>query len=304
MSVSAEEMIWQGMPLLRLTCDELTAYVNLLDGCNVCMLHYKNRQIIPFQKERQETKKTYGIPILFPTPNRTRDHEFLFHGIRSEAVMHGIVKNHAFSLENLFTEGNKAGMTGALEIGPAGALYEMYPYHCRLTATITVSSHSLNYRFDVENLDSKPMPYGIGLHPFFHLNMDKTKVKLQADAVMEKDEAFLPTGHIVRTAGTKYDLSDWKKSTQLELDDVYLCNDNNPKAQIRDNKSGISINTDEFFKHMVVYTPEGAPFLCVEPQSCSTDAINMYTKGHEALSGLCVLEAGTKHSSEVSFSLI
>ncbi len=299
-----EEINMHGVNLILLTLEDFKACVNTEDGCNVCMLQYKDKTIIPFQKERFEEKRTYGIPILFPTPNRTRDQRFTFEGVQSDAVMHGLVKNSAFTVTRMFSNAEEAGVTAYIEIAPGDALYSLYPYHCRLSVTISVSSHCLNYQFEVCNLGRNRMPFGIALHPFFHLNMQEAEIIMDADTVMEKDEAFLPTGKLIRTEKTKFDLRTRRRSRDFELDDVYLCKEGNPKALIQDDTLKISVNASDFFSHMVVYTPLDAPFLCIEPQSCSTDAINLFTKGYEELSGLCVLGAGERKHTKVSFTVI
>ena len=56
------------------------------------------------------------------------------------------------------------------------------------------------------------------------------------------------------------------------------------------------------FTHMQVYTPKGRKFFCVEKQTCSTDAHNLYAKGYEKEAHLLVVEAGKEHDGYVEFS--
>jgi aldose 1-epimerase len=54
------------------------------------------------------------------------------------------------------------------------------------------------------------------------------------------------------------------------------------------------------FTHLVVYTPQ-EPWFCVENQTCSTDAHNLYTLGWDKESHLMVLEPGQTHSGFVEY---
>jgi aldose 1-epimerase len=42
----------------------------------------------------------------------------------------------------------------------------------------------------------------------------------------------------------------------------------------------------------VVYTPPERPFFCVENQSCSTDAHNLYSQGLQEAAHLTILDPG------------
>ena len=50
---------------------------------------------------------------------------------------------------------------------------------------------------------------------------------------------------------------------------------------------------------MVVYTPPGRPFFCMENQTCSTDAHNLYSKGLEKEAHLLIAGQGKKVSGWV-----
>ena len=57
------------------------------------------------------------------------------------------------------------------------------------------------------------------------------------------------------------------------------------------------------FTHLIVYVPAGEEFFCVENQTCSTDAHNMYDKGFEVESGLKFVCAGHTHSGSVKYAV-
>lgn len=67
-----EKTLLEGIEVYELTCEGIKAKVNVEDGFNLCYLEVLGKILIPFQKKRYEAGMTYGIPVLFPTPNRTR----------------------------------------------------------------------------------------------------------------------------------------------------------------------------------------------------------------------------------------
>ena len=61
----------------------------------------------------------------------------------------------------------------------------------------------------------------------------------------------------------------------------------------------LTLEASELFTHSVVYTPAGQPFFCVENQSCSTDAHNLYARGLEKEAHLTVLPPGASLSAYI-----
>jgi aldose 1-epimerase len=55
---------------------------------------------------------------------------------------------------------------------------------------------------------------------------------------------------------------------------------------------------------MVIYTPPGEPFFCLENQTCSTDAHNLYDKGFREESGLRFAGAGAVAAGTVRYWLV
>jgi aldose 1-epimerase len=65
----------------------------------------------------------------------------------------------------------------------------------------------------------------------------------------------------------------------------------------------VTLEASEIFKHMVVYTPSKRDFFCLENQTCSTDAHNLYEKGFTEEAHLLILEPVGSPGSVVEGSL-
>jgi aldose 1-epimerase len=54
---------------------------------------------------------------------------------------------------------------------------------------------------------------------------------------------------------------------------------------------------------MVVYTPAGQPFFCMESQTCSTDAHNLHARGLEEEAHILVTPPGGAASGRIFFRI-
>ncbi len=294
-----EEM--NGTKIYRLENDVICAWINPADGMNLHRLCYKDTEVISFDKNRYESGAAYGIPVLFPTPNRTKDSRFIFEGREYPAEMHGIARKAPFKIEEAGAGKTDAVLTGSLRIGEKHPLYKEYPFLCTLHVSIVLREKGIYYNYEVLNQDERNMPFGFGLHPFFNKLDGNISIRATAKKVMEKDEQLIPNGRLLAVSNTPYDLSEGKIITNLSLDDVYTDMTDNPRAVLKYPDFKVDIEAGSTFTHIVVYTPENEPFFCIEPQTCSTNAINLYGSGEKSASGLSVLAPGEKEKGEAAF---
>ena len=200
------------------------------DGMTVVSLKCKGMETVLYDDERRKSGATYGIPILFPTPNRISGGEFTFNGKCIKGEMHGALRHAAFRI----TSQSETSVEGEV---PFSALGETFPYDGRIKLSLHIEGTAVIWDFSVINEGDEPLAFGLALHPFFR-----------------------------KTASMRF-------SSSLDYE----------------------IGSDEF-NHVVVYTSPERPFVCVEPQTCSTDAHNLYSKGYEKESGLIIVPDKASHS--------
>jgi aldose 1-epimerase len=66
----------------------------------------------------------------------------------------------------------------------------------------------------------------------------------------------------------------------------------------------VQLLTTDDFSHLVLYSPRGAGFFCLENQTCSTDAHNLYDRGFKTESGLKLVPVGKVHTGSVTYLII
>src|SRR5262249_14326704 len=116
-------------------------------------------------------------------------------------------------------------------------------------------------------------------------------------------EKLLPTGKLLDLAGSNLDLRQPKSLEGLFADDVFFgIRPSHPAViDFRQPKLKITLSASEDFTHLVLYTPKDQPWFCVENQTCSTDAHNLFAKGLKTESHLQIVEPGKTASGFVEY---
>ncbi|HCL02072.1 MAG TPA: hypothetical protein DHW61_06585 [Lachnoclostridium phytofermentans] len=300
-----KQTIWNNQTTYYLSNDDISIWLNPSDGMNLYEILYQGKPLIKFYEDRLIEDKTCSVMTLFPTPNRIRDGVFVFDGTKYHGKNHGIVKHATFQVNNLLESLQGGTIEATLTILPEdnNVYYKALPFACTLTLRITLDGTTITYDYSVCNLDNKILPYGIAIHPFFEKQDEDVSIQVFADSYMENDSHRLPTGIIMKAIG-EFDLTKPTSVNSLHLDHVYTNIRNQPCALIHYSDKTVSLQTSEEFKKLVVYTPENSPFFCLENQTCSTDAINLYHKGFVEESSLICLKPKEQKEGRIQIEIL
>jgi aldose 1-epimerase len=296
-----KEEMFHGIPMYFLSFGELKLWVSPEDGMTIYQLEYGVRVIVSYNEERHKLNMTHGIPILYPTPNRTRNMSYEFNGFTHVVKNHGFAKEQSFEVIDSGETIDRVFIKGRFVITNVHEIYKVFPYESELIIGIEVREDSLQYVYEVHNNDTKPLPYGFGIHPFFEKNNEEVRVLVKADKVMDMTEDKLPTGKLIDVSHSEKDLRDGSNISTLSLDHVYTELEYAPTAIICYNDLKIELDSTKDFSHMVVFTPD-ASFFCIENQTCSTDAVNLYNKGFVQESGLNIVNTKDMATGKIIIS--
>lgn len=215
-----------------------------------------------------------GMFVLVPYSNRIGQGRFSLDGesfslrLEPHARLHSIHGNGWYSPWRIETRSEDEAQL-ILDHDPAGEAARDWPFAFRASQRLKLSADGLSVGMRLENRDSRPMPAGLGLHPYF-LKCPGTRMRFLADAVWTNGSDQLPRERIAIP-------DDWSFREARSPDAAVL--DNcfagwNGQAAIDWPGISLEIRTDPLFSHLMVYTPAGADFFCLEPVSHMTDAIN------------------------------
>jgi aldose 1-epimerase len=307
-----------GLEFVVLSCEaspnaagKLDAWIAPSWGSNLCRLSVDGMNVIDFDPGLVGVDFT-GTPVLYPTPNRVRSGVFRHEGKDYPQVQrgktiyeHGLVHSEPWMCQEPVVEDDSVRLATWIDFDPQSDCFEAFPFRHRLWVEFRLTCSGIQVTFKIENMDTQPIPYGFGLHPYFR-KLGGALVVLPADCVMEATSDLLPTGRLIAVAGTRYDLRKPTPIGQLDLDHVFTGVPEGKFARILYPNLNLCVRlvATQEFSHLVLYTPQEESYFCLENQSCSTDAHKLYDRGFRTESGLRFVPTGGTHTGSVTYDLI
>lgn len=288
-------------------------------GSNLYRFRAGPHELVHCELEKLKKRGHTGIFVLWPFPNRVRDKQYSYRGQHYSfagvprtqgALIHGLVYDRSWDYEQPSASEESATVTTYVEMNPDSPYYESYPFASRLALTYTLTAAGLTVAYTVQNQGTQPLPYGFALHPYFNLlaGAEHTLVTLPAGQLMEADGDLLPTGRMLDVHSTMYAMFDLSQPTpinQLNLDHVYTSLPRSREVLIdyQDLDLRVRIAASDDFTHAVIYTPPQSPFFCLENQTCSTDAINLYQRDMQDIAHLLEVQPGKEVEGFIRYAV-
>ncbi len=173
-----------------------------------------------------------------------------------------------------------------------------WPWEYQAHQEIMIDDGGLSIVLSLINKSIEPMPAGLGLHPFFP-RTDKARIKASVGAIHLNGTDGLPnkiqTQHPAIKAfadgGTIIDgldnaFADWRGAALIEWPDI---------------GKSLNIIADDTLRHLVVYTPEGDDFFCIEPVSHLNGAFAHNSDEAATSDGLVELGQGEEIKAKITF---
>lgn len=283
-------------------------------GSNLCSFLVDGRPVIDYDRRLLLAHDFTGTPVLYPTPNRVRNGRFTWRDWEYSQVKrgtlvveHGLVHSEPWMHDEPAANGECARVVTWMDFEKGGALWEAFPFPHRLELEFRLQARGLGIRYTIHNRGGEELPYGFGLHPYFTKlsGDDRTFLEVPAASVMETTPDLLPTGRLIDVTGSPFDLRTPRPLGALDLDHVFtrLLPGRVPVIEYRGLDLSVRLEASAGFGHVVVYSPKGEQYFCVENQTCSTDAHNLFARGLLPESGLKTAPAGGQARGTVTYSV-
>jgi aldose 1-epimerase len=246
-------------------------------------------------------RQTSCYPLV-PYSNRIAQGRFSFEGVEHRLALnfgdhpHSIHGN-AWQKPWQVMEADEIRCRLLLIHRPEGGQAKGWPFAYRAEQSFELSPEGLTLTLSLENEDHRPMPAGLGLHPFFP---KRSGVRLQfaAERVYPNGEDSLPMDSTSVPENWNYRIM--RELGEPRLDNCFTGWDGTARIAYIQEKIALSIEADRLFGHLVVYVPTGRDFFAVEPVSHLNDVINRPdSAGH----GLKVLKPGEHLTAKVRFGV-
>ena len=170
-----------------------------------------------------------------------------------------------------------------------------WPYRARQHYALTPDA--LEVTISVSNMADEPMPAGLGLHPYF-VRTPESKLTTGVEEVWLSDDAAMPTEKV--PVPEEWDLNGMNPNDAV-LDNNFSGWSRTASIEWPDRSARLTLTGADLFEFLVVYTPAGEDFFCVEPVSNTLDAFNLTEQGRTDVGG-AVVGPGETLSGSVRFA--
>lgn len=246
-------------------------------------------------------------PVLFPYIARLTNGRYRLYGKEYKMDIHGFAK------DSLFEISKQQQHSVTLTFKHSEETYRQYPYHFRVDITYRLDVKCLNVIFCVNNLDEKPMFFGIGGHPGF--NVPLTNDLMFEDYVLEFDQECHPKR--IEFSEDCFVTGDKSEFALTEGRYIPLHHDLFDKDAIvlTDVSNGIVLKTNKDCHGIKVSFPEmeylgiwhmphtDAPYVCIEPWT-SLPSRSGVIEQLEEKSDLIRLEGGAIYRNSWSIEIM
>jgi len=170
------------------------------------------------------------------------------------------------------------------------------PWEYAATLTYTLHDDGLAIELVATHLGDEPLPYGLGLHPYFVRNAE-TRLMAKTTGFYLSGDDPIPTGHTADFPPT----CDYNAPATLDgplIDNGYSGWDGRAVIGYPDRDLIVTMTMDDCKGYSLMYRPPGLPYFCYEPITQPIDAFHM-----DGRPGLVELGKGQSFQLRVRFSV-
>ena len=295
---SAERVSVDGIGVIRLADQRRRTEVSVVPslGNNAFEMKVNGTSLLwsPYQSlaEFRDHPVHLGIPFLAPWANRLDGDAFRangrqyklnaeldnFHRDGNGLPIHGLLQYAGeWTVTALESSEFGAWATSRLEFWRYANYMAQFPFAHAVEITHRLEEGALDVRLAIHNLGAETMPLSVAFHPYFTLTdapRDDWSVTIPAGELVEVDERLLPTG-LRRPAG----LPDTVSLRDRSFDTGFAGVDSERDFVLRGRRQQIGVRFGRKYPAAVVYAPAGRDFVCFEPMSGVTNALNLAQRG-------------------------
>lgn len=241
------------------------------------MLNGKYRDIFRNANEADSIHDTASFPLV-PFSNRIRNGQFNWQNKQIYLPLNHLPQKHVIHGHGWQTHWQVISQNDSEVTLEYKYTADLWPFSYLVRKTLKITGTKLTMSMVLTNLSNENMPAGLGFHPYF-TRTSKCSLQTNISQMWAIDDECMPTE--ITSAPT-----DFKYKKGLKINDTVLDNTliNFPhKAQIHwpEWQAKANITSSKNCDFLVVYSPENADFVCIEPVTHMTDAINMAARNYK-----------------------
>lgn len=216
-------------------------------------------------------------PVLFPTVGKCKKNQTIINGKTYEMQQHGFARDMEFEpitkLDNFHSYVLRSNEK----------LLDKFPYEFSLYVTYRMDQNKLTTIYKVINEGDVDMPFGIGGHPAFKIDLEELQ-KGNYFLEFEEDEPKIHFLYLVDgLVGTEYAKNIMDDSRRITIGPDTFNNDavimkglTSKKVSLKNKNNGKTLLTLDYtgFPYLAIWSKPNAPFICIEPWKTTADNAN------------------------------
>lgn len=235
---------------------------------------------------------------LVPFSSRVRDSRFRFNGRTVElprVERYGAHFRHGFGCLGAWDVAEQAADRAVLEFRESGSAW---PFPFRARQEFHLAPDALAITMEVANTGRESMPAGMGLHPYFP-RTPRSRVDATVAGMWEADAEVMPL-RLVSPPPPGRDPGHGIVPSATAVDCVYAGWSHRARIAWPEHRAMLTMTAAPPFDFLVIFTPPGQDFFCVEPVTHITDAFNLAADGRQN-TGMIVLAPGQTAKAAANF---
>lgn len=151
-----------------------------------------------------------------------------------------------------------------------------FPFAYNARQRFTLTEDRLEVTIDVLNKDDRPMPTGIGIHPYYQ-RTDDLRVRADAPMVWPSEAARLRAPAI--PVPEAWDFRTMRGFGEVDLDHSFAGWNGRYDIEWPTRGIGLTVTADPVFRNLLIFVPKHGDHFCMEPISNAMDAFNLASLG-------------------------
>ena len=217
---------------------------------------------------------------LFPFSNRVRNGKFSFDGRDYQLALNFDNSPHAIHGNSWqapwqVASHDKANAELVFAYKPQGKKGE-WPFAYTARQKFALSDKGLGATLVMTNDDTRTMPCGFGLHPYFPMSKS-ARLTINVKGIWESDATLIPVRNV--PVPPSLDFAKGPVLSQLECDNCFTGWDYRTTIEWPERKMRLNVSADKVFGHTVIYVPPHHEFFAFEPVSNANNGFNQLAEG-------------------------
>ena len=255
------------------------------------------RPVNPLVLNRKEQLQKTSFPLV-PFSNRINNGLFSFRGKQIQLPLNYPPEPHAIHGHGWLKKWNVTEVKENFAILEYQYMPDEWPFPYLARQVFELDDSNLTIILQIKNIGGSSMPAGLGLHPYF-VRTPNSIVTAETEKMWINNSHKIPLS-LKKTQEIKL-LYNGLNINKNVLDNIFTGWNHIVKISWPEWKVNLFLETKHPLDYLIIYSPPGEDYFCVEPVSNITDAFNMMEKNIEG-HGATILDPGEIIEGKIIFS--